>query len=117
MQADAGSWENTYVYTWQVSSHAIVTDKRISVMKATSDLGITGVWCFVHTLRQWIQKVIIAQRTERESLAVTWKTAAHCYHLSSAKYKRHGIQQILGFLVLYFYKMFKQGIMVIIEFF
>lgn len=86
-------------------------------MKATSDLGITGIWCFVHTLWQHIQKVIIAQRTERELLAVTWKTAAHFYHLSSAKYKWHDIQEILEFLVLYFYKMFKQGIMVIIEFF
>lgn len=31
------------IYTWKVSSHAIVTDKRLSVMKATSDLGITSV--------------------------------------------------------------------------
>lgn len=66
--ADAGRWKNAYVRV--ESQPSSVTEKRMPVMKAGSDLGITSIRCFVHTLRQRVWEVIIAQHNQRELLAI-----------------------------------------------
>lgn len=66
--ADAGRWKNAYVRV--ESQPSSVTEKRMHVMKAGSDLGITSIRCFVHTLRQRVREVIIAQHNQRELLAI-----------------------------------------------
>lgn len=45
----------------EVRSHEIVTDKGVNRMEAKSDLGTANIRCFVHTLGQRVEKVIIAQ--------------------------------------------------------